>query len=456
VILLDEEKGEFYFKAAALDDQATENRMKEVRWPATRGVAARVVRTGQPAIVPDTGADPDFYSVVDIRSGVRTRSMLDVPLKIQERTIGVLCAMNKKSGVFEQGDAELLNAIAGSIALSVENARYAEELRAAYDEVASLNRAKDKVINHLSHELKTPLAVLRASLNILRRQLSTLSDEGWHATLERAERNLNRILELQYEVEDIMRDSHYTAYHSLSWLIQSCADELASLLAEEVGEGEVVNRIRRRVDEIFGPVESVPEKVLLHEFVPRVIQEIRRKFSHREVEVVTRYEPVPPVWIPSDVLHKVVVGLVRNAVENTPDEGKVDIRVHPRGKGAELVVRDYGVGITPDHQRRIFEGFFTTQDTMDYSSRRPYDFNAGGKGADLLRMKIFSERYGFQIHMSSQRCRNLPTQRDICPGRISRCDLCRERGDCHQAAGTTFTVFFPAAEEHDGIQPNTS
>jgi len=453
VILLDEEKDEFYFMAAALDDQATEKRMKEVRWPASRGVAARVVRTGNPVIVPDTGKDPDFYSVVDVQSGVQTRSMLDVPLKTKERTIGVLCAMNKKAEGFDQTDVELLNAIAGTIALSIENARYAEELKGAYEEVTSLNRAKDKVINHLSHEIKTPLSVLRASLNILERRLSSVPDREWKPTFERAERNLNRILELQYEVEDIMRDSHYTAYHTLSWLIQSCADELEALAAEEVGEGKTVERIRRRIDEIFGPVEFVPEKVFLHEFVPRVLGDIRGDFSHRDVEVITRYEPAPPVWIPGDVLTKVVVGLVRNAIENTPDEGKVEIRVHPRGKGAELVVQDYGVGITPDHQRRIFEGFFTTQETMDYSSKRPYEFNAGGKGADLLRMKIFSERFGFQLHMVSKRCRNLPTHKDVCPGRISHCELCQQKGDCHEASGTTFTVFFPSGEGQRETQP---
>jgi len=51
------------------------------------------------------------------------------------------------------------------------------------------------------------------------------------------------------------------------------------------------------------------------------------------------------------------------------------------------VVHDYGVGIIEDAQKRIFEGFLSTQDTMAYSSKRAFDFNAGGKGADLLRMK---------------------------------------------------------------------
>jgi len=142
------------------------------------------------------------------------------------------------------------------------------------------------------------------------------------------------------------------------------------------------------------------------------------------------------------VLQKVIDGLVKNAIENTPDEGKIEIHVRKKSEGAELIVRDYGVGITEDAQRRIFEGFFTTQDTMAYSSKRPFDFNAGGKGADLLRMKIFSERYNFTTNMVSTRCRFLPKDTDVCPGRISRCPQCLTIENCHGSGGTTFTIYF--------------
>ncbi|MBU1904436.1 MAG: ATP-binding protein, partial [Proteobacteria bacterium] len=140
-----------------------------------------------------------------------------------------------------------------------------------------------------------------------------------------------------------------------------------------------------------------------------------------------------------------VDGLIRNAIENTPDEGKIEILVRETEGEAELVVRDYGVGITEENQRLIFGGFFTTRDTMAYSTRQPFDFNAGGKGADLLRMKIFSERYGFKIHMSSLRCRFIPNEYDLCPGRINECAFCRSSEDCYSSGGTTFSLLFPVA-----------
>ncbi len=108
-----------------------------------------------------------------------------------------------------------------------------------------------------------------------------------------------------------------------------------------------------------------------------------------------------------------------------------------------LGITDYGQGITEENQKRLFEGFFPTQEVMDYSSKRPYAFNAGGKGADLLRIKILSERYGFQITQASRRCRFIPGESDLCPGRISRCRYCQSAEDCLRSGETEFSVFFP-------------
>ena len=445
VILLDEEKKELFFLGTAYEDRATQKRAKEIRFPANKGVAGKVIETGEPIIVPDTSKDPNYYSVVDEQLGYNSRTMLDVPLRSSNRIVGVLCAINKKEGVFDNTDVDLLSMIGGTVALSVENARVSNELKKAYKEVTSLNRAKDNVINHLSHELKTPVAVLASSLNILTRNLKALPEETWKPSIERAQRNLDRIKDIEYEVEDIMQDTQHKTYGLLSMILDQYTDELESLITEEVGEVPITKRVRKRVEEIFGPKEIVHEEILLDEYVKERLAYSKPLFSYRQVEIIHDLVPTPPIYMPSDPLQKVIDGLIKNAVENTPDEGKVEIIVRKKGKGSELLVHDFGVGIIEEAQRRIFEGFFTTQDAMVYSSKRPYDFNAGGKGADLLRMKIFSERYNFKIDMTSSRCGFIPKESDICPGRISICTFCKKKEDCYHSGGTIFSLYFPPA-----------
>lgn len=447
IILRDDWTNELFFLGAAYDDMATQERIKEIRLPMDGFVAGEVIKTGKPIIVDDTSVDPELARKRDEKLGYHTKNLLEVPLRSSDRIIGVLCAINKKEGAFDQTDVEMLNMIAGTVALSIENARFSEEVKKAYKEVSSLNRAKDRVIDHLSHELKTPISVLSGSLELLTMKLDSIPKKSWERTMERAKRNLKRIMDIQDEADDIMRDKQYETHELLSSIIEQCSDELEILLAQEVGEKPVIESIRNRVDEIFGPKDIVPEEILLHEYVGDRIEHLKPMFSHRNVEIISKLETTPPILMPRDPLQKVFDGLLKNAVENTPDEGKIEIIVRKEEKGTELVVHDYGVGITAENQARIFEGFFATQDTMDYSSKRPFDFNAGGRGADLLRTKIFSERYNFKIDMQSSRCRHIPNSSDVCPGVIHECKFIDDKRDCYRSGGTIFYVHFPPAHD---------
>jgi signal transduction histidine kinase len=226
-------------------------------------------------------------------------------------------------------------------------------------------------------------------------------------------------------------------------MVDQCSDELETLVAEGAGEGAIIAYLRGRIEELFGPKKLRPENINLMQYARERLEYLGPSFSHRRVEILTDLDAVPPIFVPGEVLQKTVDGLIKNAIENTPDEGKIEVFVKEGQGYVELVVKDYGVGITEENQRLIFGGFFTTQDTMGYSTRSPFDFDAGGKGADLLRMKIFSERYLFEIDMVSSRCIFLPNEYDICPGKISKCSSCRTRGDCYNSGGTTFSLRFP-------------
>jgi PAS domain S-box-containing protein len=446
VILLDEENNEFFFRESAYDDGETCQKMKEIRFPVDKGVAGQVYRTGKPLIVPDTSRDPHFFQEVDEKSQYKTRNMLDVPIQIQDRLIGVLCAVNKKTGPFDQDDVDLLEAVANYVALPIENAGINEALKKSYEEVQTLNRAKDRVIHHLSHELKTPLSILAASLGILKKRLGGLSNKNWDSIFNRAQRNLDRLLDMQYQIEDILREKDYKIYYMLTALLEACSDELESLVTSNLTEEDIVERLRRHIEKLFGPNEAQSEEIRLDQFVGSRIEDLRPKFAHRKCLVETRLTPVPAIWLPGDVLAKIVDGLVRNAIENTPDNGRIRISVRAGDIGPELEVKDTGIGISEENQKLIFENYFTAYDTLQYSSRNPYDFGAGGKGFDLLRMRIFSERYHFQLKMRSRRCGNLSQDPDGCAGDAADCEQVERPGDCLESGGTTVTVQFHPAE----------
>ena len=126
-------------------------------------------------------------------------------------------------------------------------------------------------------------------------------------------------------------------------------------------------------------------------------------------------------------------------------DAEFDVTVKSVNGEIRIEVRDYGIGITPENQRFIFGGFFHIQDTNLYASKRPYQFNAGGTGSDLLRIKAFSERFGFKVGFESKRCRFLPTDDQMCPGKISECGVIKNKSECFSAGGSTFSLTFPSA-----------
>ena len=345
---------------------------------------------------------------------------------------------------FSSADLDLLETLVNNLIAALKNAMATEALKDAYHEVSSLNRAKDKVINHLSHELKTPIAVLGSSLVLLRRALAEVPGKKWKRTIERTERSLGRLSDLQQEVEDIMQTGEYEGRRMICDLLGQCADELESLVAQQVGEVSVAAKVRDKIDAIYNVEPNIPEDVFLEDFTATTIDAIRNDFSHRNLELILETEASLKLTLPTAMLTKVIQGLVKNAIENTPDEGKINVTVKPNENATALEVRDFGVGILQGHQVRIFEGFFPTQQTNAYSSKRPFDFNAGGKGADLLRMKIFSERFGFMLDFTSKRCRHLPSSADVCPGSVHSCESCRRPEDCFISGGSTFRVIFPS------------
>jgi hypothetical protein len=251
---------------------------------------------------------------------------------------------------------------------------------------------------------------------------------------------------MQYEIEDILREKDYKIYYMLSNLLAACTDELEVLVTEHLGEKDIIQRIRQKIEDLFGVNEAQSEDIELDGFVTDKIQALRPRFAHRKIRLETDIASVSAIWLPIDVLDKIVEGLIRNAIENTPDEGNILVTVRTGEIGPELEVKDNGVGISEENQRLIFDNYFIAYEPMQYSTRQPYDFNAGGKGFDLLRMKFFSEKYNFNLKMFSEPCRLVGQDNSSCPGHLDDCEMANGAQDCEASGGTTMTVQFHPAD----------
>ena len=124
IFLLDEEHQELWSRVALGMGR------REIRFPADRGVAGFVVKTGTVLNVQEPYADPRFNPAVDRQTGYRTRSILCAPLRARGgRVIGALQVLNKVGGgPFSVDDERALDEIALRCGIAIENALLYEQL----------------------------------------------------------------------------------------------------------------------------------------------------------------------------------------------------------------------------------------------------------------------------------------------------------------------------------------
>ena len=152
VILHDAGKDELVFCWSS-DIPERLDKLEEIRIPADHGIAGSVFKSGKAEIILEVAQDPRHYSDVDSATDFKTKSMIAVPLKTKEQTIGVLEVLNKIKGDFDEKDFNFLVTLAPIIAMALENARMCTELNSAYRELQLINKDKDEVIKKTKNEV---------------------------------------------------------------------------------------------------------------------------------------------------------------------------------------------------------------------------------------------------------------------------------------------------------------
>ncbi len=432
VFIFDAEKNVLWSRVS------TDLETNEISFPADTGIAGWVFQNRKSLIINDAYKDPRFFPGVDQKTHFKTRSILCVPLINRKGNgIGTLQVINKTAGPFIPDDEELLLAVSHYITIALENAKL-------YDDLKVLDKAKERVINHLSHELKTPLAVLSATFKRLYQLLNLHQNPGAEKTFLRGKRQIRRLTDLEIKIGDILNQRPVAEQLRISNIIEHAADLVDAFKdLSDPGKKEILDLIAQRLDSLFAVSKTKPENIQIKPFLEDISEEAQTGMGTRDLEITLHVDDGVQLLMDPTVLRKVLSGILKNAIENTPDEGLIDIRANLSEKGLEIAFQDYGVGITTTNRDLIFGGFFHTQDTDMYSSKRPYQFNAGGAGADLLRIKVFSERMGFSVRFETKRCPYIPADTDMCPGKISSCEFIQNREGCLTTGGSTFYVLFP-------------
>jgi PAS domain S-box-containing protein len=174
-IVLREEADDGLYFAAASGEGA--DAIVGQRLAIDQGIAGWVIQHGKPVLIPDVSKDARWYGSLDAQTGFSTRSLLCVPLKSKERTIGALEALNKPDG-FTQADLHLLSTLAAPVATAIENARLFKEVRVGREQLQSLSRRlvemqeaeRAHVARELHDETGQALSGMLLSLSLLEQE----------------------------------------------------------------------------------------------------------------------------------------------------------------------------------------------------------------------------------------------------------------------------------------------
>jgi len=430
IFLLDE-KGEMLnaFASAGVGGLA-------IQVPKSAGIVGWVFNNREPALVNNVYEDTRFYPEIDKKSELRTNNILCVPLiNRKKECIGALEIVNKKAGEFTNGDQEVLTHLSNYVAIALENARL-------YRELKMMDRAKERVINHLAHELKTPLAILSGVIMNLSKKLKKYDSTKADKLKERGRRNVQRLMDIQKKVNDIVECRPVKEKEVMINLIKQAASTVSDLMEEEEDKNLILKKIYDRIESIYRVGETRFEKIHLKDFIEDVFTDALSQSRRKTFLIQKDVDENLALYTDSNVLKKILFGLIKNAIENTPDEGKIGIRAYRTDNNIVIDCIDHGVGITRENQEQIFGGFFHTQETEMYATKKPFAFNAGGAGIDLLRTRILSERFGYLINFVSKRCDFIILETDQCPGAIPTCTHIKSKEECYNSGGSTFSIRF--------------
>jgi len=348
LVLVDEEIGGLVFRTIFSPDHGW---LTGRTIPPGDGIVGYVVRSGDSKLVNDVERDPHFSAEVDEEPGVTSRAILCVPLKIRDRVIGAIEVINKLDGVFTEQDLELLQAMAASVAVAVDNANLYSELTDFAREVersqAQLVQAEKmaaigRLAASVAHEINNPLQAIHNSLHLSLHE--RLSEDKRMQYLSMAQAEVQRLIEIVQRMLDFYRPSR----------------------------GGVM------------PTD-------VNDIVENVLALAHKRLQHSDVRVDTCLSAdLPLIPVVADQITQVFLNIVINAVDAMPAGGdlRLETTLSEDGKWVLIRFHDTGPGLSSEEIANLFEPFYTTK--------------SDGTGLGLAISYGIVERHGGEIEVSSR------------------------------------------------------
>ena len=148
-----------------------------MRWRSAQGRAGRVVLTGESLIVPDIRQDPQCTEWGERGDSVGLRCVVAVPLRVKQRVIGVLEIADRKPERFSTRDLTLIEALAATAAIAIENASLYTEARHSAETRAVL-------LSEVNHRVKNNLSTIIGLLYAERRRIEETSEATYQAMMK--------------------------------------------------------------------------------------------------------------------------------------------------------------------------------------------------------------------------------------------------------------------------------
>jgi signal transduction histidine kinase len=345
MLLYDEKRGRLVFTAATGSDP---KRLAETPVPLENSLAGTIFRENKRISISDVQQDSRHYLTVSQQVNFTVKNLLGVPMRIKEKPTGVLEALNKRGGDFDEADADILAVIASQAAVAIHNARLLKALQDAYDELKTADQLKTNFLALASHELRTPLGVIIG-------YASFLQDESPGELSEHAKQVLNAAMQMRVLVDAM---TNLDMLRSKELVMRRMVVPVQQVL-------------RSAYNEVKGLAEAKGEKLAMD--LPEA--------------------PIPVLCDP-ERLTSVFVNLLDNAIRFTPEGGTILLGATIRESGNVLMwVQDTGQGIPLDEMRKIFQGFYQIE---PHTTRKH-----GGMGIGLSIAKGLVDAHGGKIWAES-------------------------------------------------------